>query len=267
MTKEIVDFFLDTTAQFNRHSVEIEPREEIEHLLSLARITASSTYARLEFKMSFIQDLVYLHGKLRQFQSFRLLYSHLAKLPPVQGRKLRRVMTHLARFWQDIASTDADRIDAILLSIEKMAPSIWRWFTESVDHLADGTGCVRSTEPPRLHRGHLEVTLKRCRPDRIRCRIHKFFDENRGLFQGMIHEVRSLTEEEKSKELKALEQIASMAVQDSTVLCDDRMCRRIGDALIGVDSKTFPALVSSNSKEFAVICKAVGNTLVQIRPS
>ena len=267
MTEQIVDFFLDTTAQFNRHSVDINSKREIEQLLSSAHITASSTYARLEFKLSFLQDLAYLHGKLRQLQSFSLLFAHLAKLPPPHGRKLRRVITHLARFWQDVAATDAERIDTILLSIEQMVPSIWRWFNESVDHLADGTGCVRSTEPPRMHRGNLDVTLKRCKPDRIRCRIHKFFEENHGLFQDMKREIQSLAEGEKSKELRALEQIIASASADSRVLCDDRVCRRVGDALIGVDGKEFPAFVSSNSKEFGVICRVLGNTLVQIRPS
>ena len=267
MTEPILDFFLDTTAQFNRHSLDKRSKQEIEQLLSSARITASSTYARLEFKMSFLQDLAYLHGKLRQFQSIDSLLAHLARLPPAHGRKLRRVLSHLARFWTDIAATDAERIDAILLSIEQQVLGIWRWFSESVDHLADGTGCVRSTEPPRLQRGHLEVTLRNCRPDRIRCRIHKFFEENRTLFQGMVDNIQSLHEGEKSNELKALEQITARAWSESRVLCDDRVCRKVGDALIGIDGKAFPAIVSSNSKEFAVICSTLGTKLIAIRPS
>jgi hypothetical protein len=195
------------------------------------------------------------------------VYVHLARLLPFQSRKLKRALEHLARFWQDIPGDDRDRIDAVLLCIEQEIFSIWRWFNKSVDFLADGTGCVRSTEPPSLKRGHLEVTLQNCRRDRIRCRIHKFFEENRSLFQAMIGEIQSLEEKDRSKELRTLEQITASASADSKVLCDDRVCRKVGDALIGIDSKGFPELISSNSKEFRVICNAVGNALVTIRPS
>lgn len=261
------DLFLDTSAQFNRHSLDKESKREIEELLSSARITGSSTYARLEFKMSFLRDLAYLHGKLRQFRSIPALWSHLARLPPMHDRKLRRTLDHLARFWQDVSGDDSDRIDAILLSIEQQVFTIWRWFDESVDYLEDGTGCIRSTEPPRLVRGHLEVILNACRPERIRCRIHKFFNENRSLFERMVAGIESVEESERSKELKSLQQITAEASANPTVLCDDRVCRKIGDALIGVDGKGFPALVSSNIKEFRVICAALRNKLIEIRPS
>lgn len=261
------DLFLDTTAQFNRHSRDAHSKQEIEELLSSARITGSSTYARLEFKMSFLQDLAYLHGKLRTFRSIPDVLTHLARLHPAQGRKLRRTLNHLARFWQNIPGDDRARIDAVLLSIEQQTFTIWNWFDQSVDYLADGTGCIRSTEAPRLHRGHLEVILRRCSPDRIRCRIHKFFQENRDSFQGMASYIGSLADDEKSAELRSLEQITAQASSDPTVLCDDRVCRKIGDALIGTDGKPFPEIVSSNVREFNVICSVLGKRLVQISPS
>jgi len=262
-----IDLFLDTSAQFSRHSLDPQTRSRIEALLGSARITGSSTYSRLEFKLSFLRDLAYLHGKLRQFRSIPEVFVHLAKLPPPHDRKLRRTLNHLARFWQTVPGGDEAIIDAILLSIEENVLSYWDWFDESVDHLADGTGCVRSTEPPRLHRGHVDVTLNSCRPARIRCRIHKFFEENRQVFQGIVAVIEQLPEAERSKELKSVQRLTAEASNDPRVLCDDRVCRRIGDALIGVDGKGFPAIVSSNATEFAVICRALGNNLIQIPPS
>ena len=265
--RSVRDLFLDTSAQFNRHSLDAESKREIAELLGTARITGTSTYARLEFKMSFLQDLAYLHGKLRQFQAFDRVFAHLARLPEPYSRKLRRALTHLARFWQNISGGDAERIDAILHSIEQQALSLWRWFDASVDYIADGTGCVRSAEPPRLVRGYLEVTMKNCRPERIRCRIHKFFGENRVRFDAIVREISLLPAGDKSNELNRLEQITTRAVNDPTMLCDDRVCRKIGDALIGMDGMAFPAIVSSNSREFKTICKALGKELIQIRPS
>ena len=264
---EVRDLFLDTSAQFNRHSLDPQVRLEIERLLNAARITASSTYARLEFKLSFLRDLAYLHGKLRQFRSIRDVLAHLARLPTPHDRKLRRTLNHLARFWQHMPGGDEATVDAILLSIEEGVFAYWDWFDESIDHLFDGTGCVRSTEPPRLIRGHLEVILNACRPNHIRCRIHKFFVENRGLFERMVVEIESLPDEERSKELKSVQRITREASANPNVLCDDRVCRKVGDALIGVDGRGFPAIVSSNRKEFGVICKALGNNLIQISPS
>lgn len=266
-TSPALDLFLDTSAQFNRHSLDKESRQEIEGLLNSSRITGSSTYARLEFKMSFLRDLAYLHGKLRQLESIPHVLSHLSKLPPPHDRKLRRTLDHLARFWQNIPGDDTARMDAIILCIEQQVLSIWRWFDDSVDYLADGTGCVRSRESPRFHRGHLEVILKNCRRDQIRCRIHRFFTENRELFEKMASKIDSLAYEERTKELIRLQQVTDQASADATILCDDRICRKIGDALIGVDGKEFPSIVSSNAKEFRVISEAVGNNFIQIRPS
>lgn len=264
---EVRDLFLDTTAQFNRHSLDRAVRQQIEGLLEAARITGSSTYARLEFKLAFLGDLAYLHGKLRQFRSLPAVFAHLGRLQPSQHRKLQRTLTHLARFWPNVLGGDQAIMDAILLSIEEAVFTLWDWFDESVDYLADGTGCVRSTEGPRLVRGHLEVVLKSCRPDRIRCRIHKFFKENQLVFEGIVSEIGSMTEDERSKELKSVQRITAEASADATVLCDDRVCRKVGDALIGVDSTGFPAIVSSNGREYGLICRALGSKLVQIGPS
>jgi hypothetical protein len=109
--------------------------------------------------------------------------------------------------------------------------------------------------------------MKRCRPERIRCRIHKFFGENLIHFDAMTREISLLPAEEKTKELRALEQITARATADPTILCDDRICRKIGDALIGVDGMAFPTIVSSNVREFKTICRALGKELVQIRHS
>jgi hypothetical protein len=151
--------------------------------------------------------------------------------------------------------------------MEQSALSYWDWFDESVDYLADGTGCVRSREGPRLVRGHLEVIQKACRPSQIRCRIHRFFTENQTAFERIASEIDAVPEADKTNELKAIHRIAFQAVADPTMLCDDRNCRRFGDALIGVDGKGFPVIASSNVKEFTVICRALGNSLYQLLPS
>lgn len=152
--------FLDTTAQFNRQSTRREIREEIEQLISSVQITGTSTYARLEFKRSYIQDLAYLHGKLRQFGSLRAVFGHLARLHPRQHRKLSRVLVHLERFYQDVPGGEREAVDAILLCIEANTLTALEWFDESVDYVEDGTGCVRSKDAPRLVRDHLDVTVR-----------------------------------------------------------------------------------------------------------
>jgi len=265
---EPLDLFLDTSAHFNRQSLDGEVRRQIEELVGAARITASSTYSRLEFKLSFLQDLAYLHGKLRRLRSIPAVYAELSRLPsPYHDRKLRRTLAHLARFHQDVPGGDAARVDAMLLSIEAAAPALWEWFDESVDYLTDGTGCVRSKEGPRLIRGHLDVTHKACRPTVVRCRIHKFFTENKSSFEKLAAEIDALSDGEKTRELAMIREIVGRAVADSTILCDDRQCRRFGDALIGVDGKGFPSIASSNLREFTIICKALEKTLQPLLPS
>jgi hypothetical protein len=182
MPEDDAALFLDTTAHFNRQSTRQEVREEIDRLISSVRITGTSTYSRLEFKRSFVQDLAYLHGKLRQFRSLRAAFGHLSRLQPRQHRKLSRVLAHLERFYQDAPGGERETVEAILLAIEANALTVMEWFDESVDYVADGTGCVRSKEIPRLIRGHLDVAVRSCRVEDVRCRIHRFFVENRPTF-------------------------------------------------------------------------------------
>ena len=260
--------FLDTSAHFNRQSLNPQVRQQIEDLVASAPITASSTYSKLEFKLSFLQDLAYLHGKLRNYRSIPAVFAHLSRLPsPYHDRKLRGALAHLARFYQDVPGGDQATVDAILLSIENTALTFWDWFDESVDYLTDGTGCVRSKEGPRFIRGLLDVTHRACRVTDVRCRIHKFFAENKTSFEKVAAEIDALPDADKTNELKAIRQIVGRAVADPTVLCDDRICRRFADALIGVDGKGFPAIASSNLREFTVICKALEKILKPLLPS
>lgn len=263
-----LDLFLDTSAQFNRQSLDREVRRQIEDLVGTARIVGSSTFSRLEFKLSFLQDLAYLHGKLRRLRSIPAVLADLSRLPtPYHDRKLRRTLGHLARFYKDVPGGDAATVDAMVLYIETAALTFWDWFDESVDYLTDGTGCVRSKEGPRFVRGHLDVTHKACRPTEIRCRIHKFFAENKSSFDQIAAEIDGLPDRERTRELATIREIVGRAVADPTVLCDDRQCRRIGDAIIGVDGEGFPAIASSNLREFTIICKALEKTLQPLLPS
>ncbi len=265
---EPLDLFLDTSAQFNRQSLDSNVRRQIEELVSAARITASSTFGKLEFKLSFLQDLAYLHGKLRRLGSIPAVLQELSRLPaPYHDRKLRRTLTHLARFYKDVPGGDADTVDAILLYIETTALTFWDWYDESVDYLTDGTGCVRSKEGPRFVRGYLDVTHKACRRTDIRCRIHRFFAENKSSFDRIAAEIDALPIREKTRELTVIRELIGQAVTDPTVLCDDRLCRKFGDAIIGVDGKGFPAIATSNLREFATICKALEKKLQPLLPS
>lgn len=267
MPEDDAALFLDTTAQFNRQSTRQEVREEVDRLISSVRITGTSTYSRLEFKRSFVQDLAYLHGKLRQFGSLRALFSHLSRLQQQQHRKLSRVLAHLGRFYQDFPGGERETVEAILLVIEANALTVMEWFDESVDYVTDGTGCVRSKDPPRLVRGHLDVTVKICRVADVRCRIHRFFEENRAAFERIAVEIDKLPDADNSNELRAARGIIRQALTDPVMLCNDRVCRRLGDALIGVDGKGFPSIASSNVREFRVICEALGLILKQLSPS
>ena len=259
--------FLDTTAHFNRQSTRQEVREEIERLVSSVQITGTSTYSRLEFKRSFVQDLAYLHGKLREFGSLGAVFDHLSRLQPQQHRKLSRVLVHLGKFYQHAPGGERETVEAILLAIEANALTVMEWFDEGVDYVADGTGCVRSKDVPRLIRGHLDVAVKNCRVEDVRCRIHRFFEENRLAFGRITAEIDSLQDVDRTEELVATRQIIRQALINPGMLCDDRVCRRLGDALIAVDSKGFPSIASSNLREFRVLCAALRIVLKQLLPS
>lgn len=91
--------------------------------------------------------------------------------------------------------------------------------------------------------------------------------ENRPAFERIAVEIDKLSVTDKTEELIATREIIRSALADPVMLCDDRVCRRLDDALIGVDGKGFPSIASSNFREFRVICDALGVVLKQLRPS
>ncbi|MHB2021706.1 MAG: hypothetical protein ACYCW6_32670 [Candidatus Xenobia bacterium] len=187
-------------------------------------------------------------------------------------RQLNRSLTHLARFISTLpGASAASAEDVAELALDFIEEAIESSFESCLrfDFVKDGTGCIRAQEPPKVHNRKIDVSIKHCTPDRIKCTIHNFFVSSRDKFLQTRQLIDSLPEDELTTQLQNFSKIISDAEQDPRILSDDRVCANLGDALIVVDGSTgnpVPEMVSSNASEHQVVCKAIGSRFVHYKP-
>lgn len=250
------ELFLDTTMHFEKFSVDENRREKTADFLSRYGFKGTSSYTFLEFKGSFLQDIVYLYRHLEK-EGLAGVYAKLPGLGKWQSRKLQVVCDHLIRFCADNRYDVSD----ILIMIENAVDEYWDRLRE-VDDIQDGTGCVRAKERPVKRRTTIDVSIARCHTVDIKCKIHKFFEENKELFEKINDEIDKLTPEFVTSELRRFQEIYKRCKNSATSLCSDDVCRKIGDMLIAVDGRNYSNIASTNKKEFDIICKALSRKLV-----
>lgn len=276
--------FVDTDIQIFRRHPDPRLKNAAETAIKSYDLVGTSTYAKLEFKRNHLRDLAYLWNKLRKVSGLAELYPKLSKLTFRQKRKLGRILDGLGRITKKVEDrgirlTEAERIECMLTELENIIEIDWERFDHrsQIDYLVDGTGCVRAQEPPKIASGErMEVSIPQCRRDRILCRVHDFFIENRSDFEAVRDAITSLESEQSERltaELSRFKLHIETARTDSTHLCDDRICAKLGDVLIAVDGKAgnpqpCPELLSSNQAEYGIVCPAINmpyNTFVKPR--
>lgn len=228
------------------------------------RLVGTSSYARLEFKRSWMLDLVYLHSLLRRYGEIGKTLLHINRKLTADvrtQRKLRRTLDHVARFVGSAEqSPDGIDVDVVLAHIENAIQSEWTRF-ELLDFIVDGTSCVRAREAPVVKTdGSIDVAVSRCRRDRIHCQVHRHYEKNREAFGRLRANLREI-QEPGTVQLKRFLEVLDRAEDDPESLCDDSVCRKIGDPLIASDclsGEPKPSLVSSNRAEYDLVCDALG---------
>lgn len=255
---------LDTDMLFYVRDPDPQVRTFAVDFVRRLRLVGTSSFAKLEFKRNWIADLAYLHALLRKSRSLAAVLLHISRnLPLHHSRKLTRVLDHIARFKAMVEASDdvAGEVERMLGYIENAVECEWERL-DLYDFVADGTGCVRAREAPRTTPGGaLDVTVPRCRRDRIHCTIHRHFEKHREAFGRLRERLRNLGDEGMTPQLRAFLPVLDKADQEPEYLCDDKVCRKIGDALIASDcleGTPPPSLVSSNRSEYEVVCAALG---------
>lgn len=226
-----------------------------------------SSYSKLEFKRAWLQRLHYVYRACCDpecrgvFDVLGVLERRLAG--NYQLRPVKTCLSAVVRFLElesraisgkaQVARLRAHCRNAILSSsaaLKEMATGEFR-----------GTGCVRAEEFPTEHPGgYLDVTMRRCKPSNIQCRVHTFFTENRAKFS----EIADYADHnpESSKELRAMRDHIRQAEKESTHLCNDKHCAKVADAIVAVDGKGMDVYAANNDPEWRPLAQIMGKTLI-----
>lgn len=260
---------IDTSLQIERCK---EPKKAkiVEQALKAFGFISTSTYAKFEFKHAWLRDLAYLHSCCQSQEVNRLeelvgrindkLNAHPANRNRV-SRCLEAIESFLSRVPGDIS------YEAAFLRLQNhirnalLGAYPW-WDSLSIHYEYDGTSCTRAREQPRpLRGGQIDVSIPWCRPDEIRCAIHQFFEKNRQYFTTIKIAIEQRGHNI-SKELQEAKKVIEDAEQYPQYLCDDRICRKLGDILIAIDGLDMDYFGANNDKEWEFLSNFFDKELI-----
>lgn len=259
--------FLDTSIQISRKGFDGTEINKIKDILNEYDFVCTSSFVQLEFKQSYIQDLVYLHRTLVIEKTFSgaLYVTKNLNAHPGHNRKISNLLTSLCICFAGTKAfsceDDFDKVlaEKIALYLEIIIEDSWDWFERDVAHISKETGCIRSKVPPIKKAKYFDARIKKCKSEKIHCTLNKFFEKNKDAFNAILDHIKSLDDSEKKKpsELNKIVLTIENGLKNPDNMCNSDQCKRLGDALIAVEAKHFEELFTKDVDQSKVICKPI----------
>lgn len=265
---KIKTIHIDTSIQIERCKAKRKAKI-INSTLRHFPFTSTSSYAKYEFKSAWLRDLGYLYGVTQKAEVNRIeeLYGHINdKLGahPASRNRLSRCLQGIESFLSKVPGSISYEASFVRLQsqIRYAILGAYTWWNRSTTHEYSGTGCVRAFEEPKQYAGaKIDVSIPQCRRNRINCAMHKFFLENKPLFIAIGAEIGKLGGDA-SKELQEAKKVIRDTERNPEYLCDDRVCRKLGDVLIAIDGLNMQCFAANNDKEWVLLAKVLGKELI-----
>lgn len=259
--------FLDTSILISRKGNKNVEIAKINKFIEGYEFISTSTYTKLEFKQSYIEDLVYIHKILVKTNSFAEIFASASGLTAqrVHSGKLSNICTALFAYFNPEnnfysgSKDDKDLAQRMALYLENLIEHSWEAFNDSVDFVSDSTGCIRSKEPPKKKKLVFDNTIRKCKSAKIHCKLNEFFEEKKKDFEAIRSYIRGLSDSEKKKppELDRIASTIEEGLKNSDDLCNTTQCKRLGDALVAVEAIHFKELFTKDVDQAKVICKPI----------
>ena len=257
---------VDTSIQIERLKT-TDAAGRAEKLVRSFAFSATSSFALLEFKGSWLQDLVLLHRYASESETLADVQDKVNKLASVRQsyRRVQRLLAQIAGFLrlEDPNTTLAVAVVKLRAHLATSISGSWQRWNRSVTHHFDGTGCVRAKEAlvRSQANGRFDVCVPDCKPGKVECQIEQFFAQHMCMFRRIAEAIEKLGQSA-SAELKAARGFIRQAEKKPDVLHDSRICRKIGDILIAVDGERMGTFIANNDNEWVPIARALGKALV-----
>lgn len=240
--------FFDTDLFFHRISNDPKVVAAAGDEFSKTRPSAISAFTILEFKGAYVQKLGLLREKVSRSDSLR---EASARTENSGGRGVKLMLALLLKYLDvggfDIRPWEEARRQ-LLVHIDAEIYASYRSIASSVDKVFDDFQCSRSQEPPLFSNTKWKLQISNCTSDAIPCHVQQFLKQYEAELISLIQAIDSLTDDESSRELKNIKDIAFTIIH-SSFYCSSKTCRKIGDLLIGLQSKVGYELLTSNFRE------------------
>jgi hypothetical protein len=256
---------IDTSIQIERCKAP-KKAKVVEESLKAFRFKSTSSYAKYEFKNAWLRDLAYLYiasQKVGRLEDLLGYISDRLGAHPANRSRVSRCLQAVERFLSQVPGSIS--YEASLARVRSLLRNAilgaYPWWDSSITHEYNGTGCVRAYEQPKeLSGGKIDVSVPLCRQNNIKCIIHQFFERNKEHFLAIKQAIEKGSNV--SDKLKRTKEIIEEAQKNPRHLCDDGVCRRLGDVLIAVDGLNMDCFAANNDKEWMLLADVLGKELI-----
>lgn len=250
--------FLDTDLQLFRLDPDPEIRKAANIEFESESQSAMSAFSLVELKGNYIANLILLRRKIEDSTSLGESFSR------IRSTGTRKSMMMLAQLINWFGGEDfsinpwAEAQRLLLVLIDAQINNSWFEFQNNIKQIFDDFSCSRAAEGPEVKRGKWSATIPRCRPDNSNCTIVRFIRSFQKELERLLSYLSNLDPSEKTEELDRIENVIKKAIEKNAFPWQGYTCRRVGDLLIGLQSKSGRELVSSNRKEHGVLHGPLG---------
>jgi len=247
--------FFDTDMQLFRISADPPVRQAAQTEFDGNHPTAISAFSLVEFKATYIQDLILLHKKISTSDSFEIAGS---KVVNTGGRKAFLMFGLLIKSLggaEYAINPWAEARNEILTHINAQLALAWEGILTSIDRIFDDFKCTRASEEPDDNGTKWSASICRCRNENTKCIIVEFMKNHGPDLQKLITHLSSITREETTPELVRIASVVKKSLQTGQFPWKDNVCRGVGDLLIALQCKVGKKIISSNHKEHLQLSK------------
>lgn len=264
MSESNINFFLDTTIQIDRRLAEPQKLGSLEKSLKQAKYLSTSTYVKMEYRRSLVQDWVYIYNTLCEVEDFGEILFRIKKLSHYSQRRMSRMLGSLAWLFldgpKDISELKGKELKEIALHYFK---SIIEYsiddFDDNIDLILNETDCFNAKAVPTFMGEKFDNRTVRCMSSDVKCRIIEFFNLNINDFKKIYEELSSLPELDEEQD--RMKHILEKALQHPHNMSYYKNCWRCADAIIAVECPQEDILSTTNEKHFKPICNKIKKKL------
>lgn len=216
-----------------------------------------SAFSQVELKGNYIQDLLLLRRKINDSDS---LPSCAARILATGGRRMARMFAQLLRLMTeaDLSPGNWNALKRrLVILLDGQIPFLWETVASRLGEIIDDFDCDRALEPPRAVGQDWRATIPECTAHNTSCSIVAFFKREAKSLEN-LEQLLEWLGAAKTAELERIHTVITRTRSTGRYPWEGRTCRRVGDILIGLQSKAGKGLISSNKAEHTALSAGAG---------